>query len=650
MFAVAIALCCLAQSIAPSHAEATGAVQVSGVVHDAEGAPIPPAYAGNSLMSVTLINSSGDHYDAHVAVDGSYIAYVAPGTYTVELQGGVNPNPAWPATVDYAVDNVDLSASRTLDLTLPLLVLTVSVTDSNGDPVSGAVITGRCNDSTIELFPGSETAGAWSARAGTDDTGTVEMGVLPCTTAKEFVATPPANATLAATRFTVPPLGDDTSVAVELVTFGGTLTNGAGHAIADQVISLESGSGLLSGAVFSDSPRGWSSVAASIYSSVTNTQGIFKFTVPLGSYRLNLTGGSTSGAGLPKNYDLSVSAFDLSVPALHDMTLRTVSLDVTVLGPDGHPVGNALLGVPCTAVKPVGLLPGYTANGTQCGAGKTNSSGLAHVGLFPSASFELSVEPPLGSALVQQTLRNLSITQTKSLIVRLSSSVADTTPPTASAPVGNLFAPQVLGTTAKLHLAWPAATDPSGIARYELMSKKGAGSWLAVTLSSPTALSVDLALTPNASYAFRLRATDGAGNTGAWLTTTGAKLGLLQETATSITYAGTWKRAALTGSSGGYVRQSAVAGRLATFHFTGSSVALVSTLAKARGQLEIRLDAAATWTTLDLYASSTQTRRIVWASGHLTVGAHTLEVRLKGTRNTLATSNRVDIDAFLVWP
>jgi hypothetical protein len=26
------------------------------------------------------------------------------------------------------------------------------------------------------------------------------------------------------------------------------------------------------------------------------------------------------------------------------------------------------------------------------------------------------------------------------------------------------------------------------------------------------------------------------------------------------------------------------------------------------------------------------------------------EVRLKGTHNTLTTSNRVDVDAFLVWP
>ena len=55
-----------------------------------------------------------------------------------------------------------------------------------------------------------------------------------------------------------------------------------------------------------------------------------------------------------------------------------------------------------------------------------------------------------------------------------------------------------------------------------------------------------------------------------------AALSRLQETAAGITYARSFKRVALYGSSGGYVR-TGVGGPTASLIFTGSSVAFVST-------------------------------------------------------------------------
>jgi hypothetical protein len=224
----------------------------------------------------------------------------------------------------------------------------------------------------------------------------------------------------------------------------------------------------------------------------------------------------------------------------------------------------------------------------------------------------------------------------------------DNTAPTTAVPTRALFAPQTLGTTAQLRVSWPAASDPSGIASYELQRKKGTGSWVNVTLPAPTATSVDVDVVPGTNYAFRLRATDGAANTGPWAMTSGSKLALLQETATSITYTGTFKRVALSGSSGGYVRKASVAGRVAKLTFQGSSVAFVTTRAPSRGIVQVRLDGGS-WDSLDLYAATTQTKRIVWAAG-FGAGAHTLEVRVTGTKNPSATASRVDIDAFLVLP
>jgi hypothetical protein len=201
--------------------------------------------------------------------------------------------------------------------------------------------------------------------------------------------------------------------------------------------------------------------------------------------------------------------------------------------------------------------------------------------------------------------------------------------------------------TGTCHLA---ATDAAGIKSYQLQQKKGTGSWVAVSLPSPTATSVDVSLEPTATYTFRLRATDNANNTSAWVTTAAGKLRRLQEQSTAIAYTGSWTRSALTGASGGYVRHAAVSARIAKLTFSGRSVAFVSTLAKARGVAEIWLDGTKV-ATVDLYAPSATKKRIAWvSSAPLSTGTHTLEIRVTGTRNAAATSTRVDVDAFLIWP
>jgi hypothetical protein len=54
---------------------------------------------------------------------------------------------------------------------------------------------------------------------------------------------------------------------------------------------------------------------------------------------------------------------------------------------------------------------------------------------------------------------------------------------------------------------------------------------------------------------------------------------------------------------------------------------------------------------VDLYAASSVKKSVVWSpAGPLAAGPHTLEVRVAGAKNPLATKKRVDIDAFLVWP
>jgi hypothetical protein len=169
-----------------------------------------------------------------------------------------------------------------------------------------------------------------------------------------------------------------------------------------------------------------------------------------------------------------------------------------------------------------------------------------------------------------------------------------------------------------------------------------------VSLSTPTSTSVDRTLAIGKTYRFTLRATDGAGNTGGYATTATAKLARGEETSSAITSSGSWKRVTLSGASGGYVKKSTASGARATYAFSGSAIGFVSARGSSRGITELWLDGAKV-ATIDLYAPAAEPARLVWASGVLANTAHTLQVRVTGTKNAAASNFRVDADAFVRW-
>jgi hypothetical protein len=395
-----------------------------------------------------------------------------------------------------------------------------------------------------------------------------------------------------------------------------------------------------------------------------NAQAHVSWTAPSSDGGSAITGYTATSS--PDNLTCATAGLSCTVSGLTDGTPYTFTVTATNAvgpGPASAPSNSVTPAGPTVPGAPTGVsaTPGnaqahvsWTAPSSDGGSAITGYTATSSPDNLTCATAGLSCTV---SGLTDGTPYTFTVTATNAVgpgpasapsnSVTPSASI-DTTAPVVSAPAGVLFAPQALGTTARLRLAWLAATDPSGIARYELQSKKGTRAWINVALTSPTATSADVALVPNKKYAFRLRATDGAGNVGAWVTTTAAKLGLVQETATAITYTGTWKHARLAGASGNHVRYASTSTATARLTFTGSSVALVSTLREARGMADIWLDGVKV-ATVDFYAPTTQNEAIVWASALLSPGSHTLEIRLLGTKGAAATSTRVDIDALLVW-
>jgi hypothetical protein len=94
----------------------------------------------------------------------------------------------------------------------------------------------------------------------------------------------------------------------------------------------------------------------------------------------------------------------------------------------------------------------------------------------------------------------------------------DTIGPVAKAPT-NRRQDHATSTTTTATISWRAATDVgSGISKYQLQEKVGSGSFVTITLSSNLSRSVTRTLRYGTLYQYRVRATDGEGNVGAWAT------------------------------------------------------------------------------------------------------------------------------------
>ncbi len=221
---------------------------------------------------------------------------------------------------------------------------------------------------------------------------------------------------------------------------------------------------------------------------------------------------------------------------------------------------------------------------------------------------------------------------------------SDTVRPTTTTPrVGPRSGKTVSGTTVTTQVIWSGA-DPggSGVARYELAMSTSGGpfSTVSTTLLRPTA---DVTLTRGTSYRFRARAVDFAGNVGAWVTGPSVQVSLTQQTSTSVKYSSGWLTETGASYSGGSTRVRSLKNATATFTFTGRGVGLVATQAPTRGQAKIYVDGVHVGT-IDLRASTTRYRTLVWQRSWTTSAKRTVKVVVVGTSGR----PRIDVDAFVI--
>lgn len=210
----------------------------------------------------------------------------------------------------------------------------------------------------------------------------------------------------------------------------------------------------------------------------------------------------------------------------------------------------------------------------------------------------------------------------------------------APAPMAHLPAGTVAGTfSLPATVRWSAI---AGATRYQFQQSLFEGSWATVS-STVTGTSLQRWEWPGFMYRYRIRAMVG-GVWRAWVTGARHSPKDYSGTVQGIHYSsGDWTMAFEDTTYSTRPLYATHAGATATFTFKGREVAWISTKDTNRGKVNVYIDGSYV-RTLDLRASSRQTRRVVLSRSWTEPGTHTIALKVLGTSGR----PRVDVDALIV--
>jgi hypothetical protein len=260
-----------------------------------------------------------------------------------------------------------------------------------------------------------------------------------------------------------------------------------------------------------------------------------------------------------------------------------------------------------------------------------------------SLSFDVVVSVANGSTITFQptfSTRPGVAVVTKALSVWVG---RDTTAPTTTTPKHRLVvggAPTSGRVPVKL--SWTGSDAMSGIARYHLSQSTDGGSWTTVS-TSLTTRTLSRPFAHGHTYRLRVRAVDRAGNVGAWKYGSTFRVTRYHEGSAKLRYGRTWRTSTSTLWWGGKARYSSQAGATAKITFTGRSFAWLGLRSSKRGKAKVYVNGSYV-ATVDLFATTTQARRLVWARNWASTGTRTVVIKVLGTSGR----PRIDVDAFLI--
>jgi len=201
-----------------------------------------------------------------------------------------------------------------------------------------------------------------------------------------------------------------------------------------------------------------------------------------------------------------------------------------------------------------------------------------------------------------------------------------------------------LSTVVNARVTWAGRDSGSGLHHYTLQVSRNGGGWSTLPLDSAKATSRTRGLLIGSTYRFRVRATDRAGNVGAWTYTPTFKPTAYDDSTSLASWTSGWTRTPRAGMVGGALRTTSQPAAFGTFKFTGLAVGILAPRAPDQGFLQVYVDGVLT-STVDLSTATTSASTIVWAKSWSSRGTHTIRVRNLGTVGHPGAS----VDAFVVY-
>ena len=206
--------------------------------------------------------------------------------------------------------------------------------------------------------------------------------------------------------------------------------------------------------------------------------------------------------------------------------------------------------------------------------------------------------------------------------------------------------PKPSSSVAPIRVSWPKATEPSGvISVYEVERSVDGGSWNTVATLGGQTLSYQTSGGTGHSYAFRVRATDGRGLTGARVTSWSIAPRVLSQSNPSVHYGGDWNVHHSDSAIGGTTRRTKIGGASATLIFTGRQIAWVGPRGPSHGKVKVYLDGTYV-ATVNQHATTSSARRVLFSRALSSGETHTLKLVNRATSG----HPRAEIDAFIVSP
>jgi hypothetical protein len=320
--------------------------------------------------------------------------------------------------------------------------------------------------------------------------------------------------------------------------------------------------------------------------------------------------------------------FDIGLPS------GTLALDES-----GGPIPITISRTP-DAFEPVafsvaGLPSGATASITPSTAGgfdaKAATLRVNLPAVVPSGTFHLTV-----TGTIQGRSRSDDITVT----------FTDKAPVMGAISIAFGTSPRPTASSAPIRIAWPKATEPSGvISAYEVERSVDGHAYVEVATLGGQTLSYLTSGSTGHSYAFRVHAVDGRGNVGPTVASSAIAPRLLSQSSRAVRYARTWLRHDSAVAIGGWTKRSKVRGASATLTFSGRQVAWIGPKGRGRGKVKVYVDGAY-MTTISQWARDFSSRRVLFAWTFASGGTHTLKLVNKATDG----HPRAEIDAFIVSP